>query len=67
MCKALLNGVQEVAVKSFFGAHSLGQEANILREVAILKACRDRNIVQFYGACQDVRVCPQLPSVCALY
>eukprot|EP00884_Botryococcus_braunii_P010360 jgi/Botrbrau1/19325/Bobra.0073s0056.1 len=51
--KALLDGVQEVAVKVFHDVHSIVEEADILREVAILKGCRDRNIVQFYGACRD--------------
>lgn len=55
MYKALLDGVQEVAIKVFHDVHSPVQEADILREVAILKGCRDRNIVQFYGACHDVR------------
>ena len=53
--KALLNGVQEVAVKIFFDVHTAREEADILREVAILKGCRDRNVVQFYGACLEVR------------
>lgn len=52
--KALLDGVQEVAVKVFHDMHTTVEEADILREVAILKGCRDRNIVQFYGACRDV-------------
>ena len=56
MYKALLNGVQEVAVKIFFDVHTAREEADILREVAILKGCRDRNVVQFYGACLEVRV-----------
>ncbi|KAK9825465.1 hypothetical protein WJX81_005752 [Elliptochloris bilobata] len=51
--KALLNGVQEVAVKIFFDVHTAREEADILREVAILKGCRDRNVVQFYGACLE--------------
>lgn len=55
MYKALLNGVQEVAVKIFFDVHTAREEADILREVAILKGCRDRNVVQFYGACLEVR------------
>ena len=29
------------------------------REVAILKSCRDRNIVLFIGACLDVRSVPR--------
>jgi hypothetical protein len=53
--KALLDGVQEVAVKVFFDVHSAREEADILREVAILKGCRDRNVVQFYGACHEAR------------
>jgi hypothetical protein len=57
--KALLDGVQEVAVKVFHDVHTVVQEADILREVAILKGCRDRNIVQFYGACRDVSPYPK--------
>ena len=60
MYKALLDGVQEVAVKIFFDVHNAREEADILREVAILKGCRDRNVVQFYGACHEVRVPPRL-------
>ena len=59
MYKALLDGVQEVAVKIFFDVHNAREEADILREVAILKGCRDRNVVQFYGACHEVRTRPQ--------
>ena len=43
-------------MKIFFDVHTAREEADILREVAILKGCRDRNVVQFYGACLEVRV-----------
>jgi len=43
--------VTQVAVKMFHDVHNNMQQADILREVAILKSCRDRNIVQFLGAC----------------
>ena len=62
MYKALLDGVQEVAVKIFFDVHNAREEADILREVAILKGCRDRNVVQFYGACHEVRMRPSARS-----
>ncbi len=63
MYKALLDGVQEVAVKVFFDVHSAREEADILREVAILKGCRDRNVVQFYGACHEARRWPAYASL----
>ena len=53
--RATIDGVQEVAVKVFHDVHNTMQQADILREVAILKSCRDRNIVQFLGACIMVR------------
>lgn len=59
----MLDGVQEVAVKIFFDVHNAREEADILREVAILKGCRDRNVVQFYGACHEVRVPSQATTV----
>ena len=38
--KATIDGVTEVAVKIFHDIHSQMQQADILREVAILKSCR---------------------------
>jgi hypothetical protein len=44
--KALKDGVQPVAVKVFPQAVA----KDVLREVGILKTCRDNNVVQFLGA-----------------
>ena len=54
--KAQAGGVQTVAVKIFTDqaraeACSGDRAAEFRREIAILKGCRDRNIVQFIGAC----------------
>lgn len=38
--KATIDGVTEVAVKMFHDVHNNIQQADILREVAILKSCR---------------------------
>ena len=51
--KALRNGVQEVAVKVIpagVGALRSAAAAATRQEVAILRCCRDANIVQFLGA-----------------
>ncbi|KAL4437441.1 hypothetical protein ABPG75_004580 [Micractinium tetrahymenae] len=50
--KALRHGVQPVAVKVLLTALDMRQMAmaEFRREVAILRACRDVNIVQFIGA-----------------
>ena len=36
-----------------------------MQEIALLRSCRDRNIVQFIGACLEVRQCVQ--QSCLLY
>ena len=51
--KALRNGVQPVAVKKLqiSGERQLTvAERDFIREIALLRACRDANIVQFQGA-----------------
>lgn len=60
--KAMRSGVTVVAVK-VMGETQAGQmQANKVmqqtelfeREILLLKSCRDRNIVQFLGACMQV-------------
>ncbi|KAK9807895.1 hypothetical protein WJX72_012418 [[Myrmecia] bisecta] len=49
--KAIKGGVQEVAVKTLHRIDSK-MEADFIREIAMMKfVSRDRNMVQFYGAC----------------
>lgn len=65
-------GTQAVAVKVFPSDATDIQMADFQKEVVILKSCRDRNIVQFLGACvTDTQTClitecaswsPQLPT-----
>ena len=57
--KATLGGVQTVAVKVFTDqasteAASASKSEEFQREIAILKACRDKNIVTFIGASLQV-------------
>ena len=49
--KAMKDGVSPVAVKVFPSNATDVQLEEFQREVVILKSCRDRNIVQFLGAC----------------
>ena len=51
MYKALLGGVQTVAVKVVGGQHDPAGQARFCREVAILRSCRAANVVMFCGAC----------------
>ncbi len=57
--KAYRNGVQVVAVKIFTdqvpGDNQLRYAEAFRREIFILRSCHDRNIVQFLGACLQVR------------
>lgn len=46
----MLNGVQPVAIKVTTSS-SPEQQRRFLQEIALLKACRDVNIVLFLGAC----------------
>lgn len=46
MYKAVLGGVQTVAVKVLQGQEP-GEQAKFCREVAILRSCRNSHIVQF--------------------
>ena len=60
MYKATIGGVQTVAVKVFTDqvsttAASASRKEEFQREIAILKACRDKNIVTFIGA--SLQVC----------
>lgn len=60
--KGVRGGVTTVAVKVMGETHAEQQQANRLmeqtelfeREIHLLKSCRDRNIVQFLGACMQV-------------
>lgn len=67
--KAMRGGVQPVAVKVFPSDATDMQMAEFQKEVVILKSCRDRNIVQFLGACVTdtqtclVTECEHLPPV----
>ena len=49
--KALRDGVQPVAVKVLGGMEAGRRRDEFIREVTLLRSCRDRNIVQFIGAC----------------
>lgn len=49
MYLGLLNGVRDVAVK-VVTSENPEQQMRFIREIAILKSCRDPNIVQFLGA-----------------
>ena len=57
--KAIRNGVQVVAVKIFTdqvaGVNQARYTEAFRREIFILRSCHDRNIVQFLGACLQVR------------
>ena len=53
MYKAIKDGVTPVAVKVFPSNATDVQQEEFQREVVILKSCRDRNIVQFLGACVE--------------
>lgn len=59
MYKAIRTGVQTVAVKIFTdqvtAEHQLRYAEAFRREIFILRSCHDRNIVQFIGACLQVR------------
>lgn len=48
--RAVRGEVQKVAVKVLPTRSSARQRADFLREMQILQSCRDRHIVQFYGA-----------------
>lgn len=54
--KATIDGVAEVAVKIFHEVHSQLQQADILREVAILKSCRCAP--QYIASCQTLLTIP---------
>jgi hypothetical protein len=49
--KAVLGGVQTVAVKMLGGQQDHAAQVKFCREVAILRSCRASNVVQFQGAC----------------
>lgn len=49
--KALRDGVHPVAVKVIGGMEAGRRRDEFIREVTLLRSCRDRNIVQFIGAC----------------
>ncbi|KAL4419698.1 hypothetical protein ABPG75_006796 [Micractinium tetrahymenae] len=59
--KAMRNGVQPVAVKVLGTANvrvssdvvKAVSNADLMKEISILRACRDTNILQFQGACFD--------------
>ncbi|KAL4437815.1 hypothetical protein ABPG77_005727 [Micractinium sp. CCAP 211/92] len=59
--KAMRNGVQPVAVKVLgtvdsrvnSGVIKAVSNADLMKEISILRACRDTNILQFQGACFD--------------
>jgi hypothetical protein len=57
--KAIRTGVQTVAVKIFTdqvtAEHQMRYAEAFRREIFILRSCHDRNIVQFIGACLQVR------------
>lgn len=59
MYKATRHGVQTVAVKIFTDQVTAEHQARYAeafrREIFILRSCHDRNIVQFIGACLQVR------------
>ena len=68
--KAVRNGVQVVAVKIFTdqvaGENQARYTEAFRREIFILRSCHDRNIVQFLGACLQVRPPPtKHPLRCA--
>ncbi len=54
--QGMWNGATPVAVK-FIIPHILKEEhvRNLYKEINVLKECRHTNIVQFYGACLQVR------------
>lgn len=60
----LLNNVREVAIK-VVSSQSEKQQIRFVREIMLLKACMDPNIVQFLGACirkqQTLMVMEYLP------
>ena len=72
--KALVNGVQTVAVKIFSDQLSVSAKAGPLaeacrREIFLLRSCHDRNIVQCAPVpvsclklCCSVRMCCQAPG-----
>ena len=47
--KGTLNGVRDVAIKCAINKAST-ETTLFLKEIAILRACRDPSIVAFYGA-----------------
>lgn len=49
--RALRDGVQPVAVKVLTGMENSRRRDEFIREVTLLRSCRDHNIVQFIGAC----------------
>ena len=62
MYKATRGGVAIVAIKVMTGETGQRQTNKILEqqelfqnEIHLLKSCRDKNIVQFLGACMEVR------------
>ena len=76
--KATRGGVATVAIKVMTGETGARQTNKILEqqelfqnEIHLLKSCRDKNIVQFLGACMEVSPEPHgmaagLASVCRL-
>ena len=49
MYKGVLNEVHEVAVKVFQGYVGQAKQDLLLKEISILRSCRNKNIVQFFG------------------
>lgn len=49
--KGTIDGVTEVAVKLFFKIGEPKQQEEVLKEISILKSCRDRHVLNFLGAC----------------
>lgn len=56
--KALHNGVKPVAVKICINSDEHARQNQAFwREIELIASCRDRNILQFYGACmKGVRI-----------
>lgn len=47
--KGVLQDVHEIAVKVFEGYRGQREQDLLLKEISILRSCRNNNIVQFFG------------------
>ncbi|KAK9818084.1 hypothetical protein WJX72_006882 [[Myrmecia] bisecta] len=51
VCKAVRDDFHEVAVKVFTGIAGQREQDILMKEIAILRSCRNKNVVTFYGVC----------------